>query len=684
MTLLRDADYAIEVDRRFRLGIAAWGVPEPVNLDDWARLPGHFYLSGDSSYVEQVWTPWPFQRAIMSCISNDDIREVDLKKSARVGYTKIVLAAIGYFAEHKRRNQCIWQPTDDDADDFVKTELDGMLRDVKVMRNVLPVHRARHKDNTLLQKKFIGSTLRIRGGKAAKNYRRMSVDVAILDEADAFDRDVEKEGDPVSLSAKRIEGATFPKHIIGSTPKLRGFSLIDERYARADERFSFQIACPHCRQRHPLTWGGKDAPHGIKFRDRDPETVTHLCPHCACVISQADYLDVAEGGVYINDDGTLWLHHDGRFTRPDGSPAPTPRHVAFHVWTAYSPAVAWSQIVREFLAAYEKQLEGDDTKMKTFTNTTLGNTWEGEIERTEVDELKSRAEPYALKIMPRDCLLLLAGADTQDNRIEVGVWGYGVGGQMWPIDHRVFFGNPATQALWDEVEAYLRTEEYAHVCGFPQRIYATAIDSGGHHADAVYAFAHRNRDIRVHAVKGASGQERSIENGNAKVDYRWNGKIEKFGPTLWHVGTNLAKDRLHTRMTVAVPGPGYVHFSRDLSDEWFKQFAGEIRALRRLKGGTESRWTATRSRIEVRDCVTYAIWLEERLGLWRPSKARFWADLEAAIQPEGDLFAALGVPRETKSDSGTVPASAPRSPAAPIPRPAPRRPVRGTLSAGIL
>src|SRR5690349_20957075 len=108
-------DARAELERRFRLGMSAWGVPEPVTLDEWAR--DHFYLSSESSYVEQHWTPWSFQRAIMACISNDDIAEVDLKKSARVGYTKIVLAAIGYFAEHKRRNQALWQPTDDDAED---------------------------------------------------------------------------------------------------------------------------------------------------------------------------------------------------------------------------------------------------------------------------------------------------------------------------------------------------------------------------------------------------------------------------------------------------------------------------------------------------------------------------------------------------------------------------------------
>lgn len=670
MTLIREQDFAVEVDRRFRRGMTAWGVPAPLSLDQWAIE--HFYLSAESSYVEQRWTPWPFQRAIMACISNDDIREVSLKKSARVGYTKIILAAIGYFAEHKRRNQCIWQPTDDDADDFVKSELDGMLRDVKVMRNVFPAYLARHKDNTLLQKKFIGSTLRVRGGKAAKNYRRMSIDVAYLDESDGFDRDVEKEGSPHSLSAKRIEGATFPKHVVGSTPKLRGFSLIDERHTAADERFTFQIACPHCGKHHALTWGGKDTPHGFKFRDKDPSTVVHLCPHCACTITQPEYLAASESGVWVNESGTVFLHFDGRFTDANGEPVPTPRHVAFHVWTAYSPAVEWAQIVREFLDANEKMLEGDDTKLKAFTNTTLGETWEGEIERTEVDDLKARAENYPLRRMVRECLLLLVGADTQDNRVEAGVWGYGPGGEMWPVDHRVFFGNPETKELWDEFETFLRTEQYEHVCGIPQRIYATAIDSGGHHADAVYAFAHRNRDIRVHAVKGASGRERAIENGNTKVDYRWNGRVEKHGPTLWHVGTNLAKDRLQSRMDVKLPGPGYVHFSAELSDEWFKQFAGEVRAIRRLKGGSESRWTATRQRIEVKDCVTYAVWLEERLGLWRPGKARFWEQLAAAVQVDDDLFALANVPHETKS-SPVPPAVVQRQ----------VRPTRGVLSAGI-
>lgn len=667
MSLLTGIDTAQlqAVERHLARGLAAWRVQEPQTLEQWAG--SNFYLSAESSYVEQAWTPWPFQRAIMAVISNDDVAEVSLKKSARIGYTKILLAAIGYNAEHRRRNQCIWLPTDDDAEDFVKSELDTMLRDVVAMRAVLPAYLQRHKDNTLQQKKFIGSMLRIKGGKAAKNYRRISIDVGYLDELDAFDNDIEKEGAPDYLAGKRLEGATFPKLVAGSTPKLKGFSLIDTRFVQADERFTFQITCSQCDMRHGLTWGGKDEPHGIKFERDDSGTILavfHLCPHCTYPLTQAEYLVAAEQGVWINERNDLHLQDDGRFTTPDGQPMPSPRHVALHVWTAYSPAVAWGQIVREFLEAYAKQQEGDDTKMKAWVNTTRGDTWEGEIEHTDAEELQARAEPFPLRHMPRDCLLLLCGMDTQDNRLEAGIWGLGVGGQTWTIDHRVFFGNPALPDVWDEAEAFLRTQEYTHACGRNQRIYATAIDSGGHHADAVYAFAHRLKSIRVHAIKGASGNERAIDNGNSKVGYKWNGRTEKHGPVLWHVGTNLAKDRFQARLEVPTPGAGYVHLSAQHSLEWFKQLAGEVRATRRTARGTETRWNPNRKRIEVKDCLTYAIWLEERLDLWAPRMAAWWKRLEQQVQPDDDLFSPPP-PRVAADSRETSPPASTPAPATP-------------------
>lgn len=670
-----------EIERRLQRGMATWAAPEPMTLDEWARKKP-FYLSAESSYVEQAWTPWPFQRAIMSCVSNDDVAHVYLKKSARVGYTKILLAAIGYFAEHKRRNQGLWQPTDEDRDEFVKSELDPMLRDVACMRTVLPSYLSRHKDNTLQQKKFIGSMLHLKGAKAAKNFRRISIDVGYLDEADACDRDVEKEGTPPALILKRLEGATFPKFVAGTTPKLRGFSLIDDLCAAADARFTYQIACPSCGERHPITWGGKGESHGFKWTGDDPATVRHLCPHCTALITQAEYLAVAEQGVWVSDCGRYHLNHDGRFTTPEGAPLPAPRRVAFHVWTAYSPVVSWASIVQDFMEAHAEYLQGKPEKLKTWTNTTKGESWEGDIERTDADDLINRAEPFKLRQVPKGCLLLLCGADTQDNRIEFHVWGYGLGGEMWTIDHHVVFGSPATTPLWDECEQWLRAAEYRHASGQTLRIHATALDSGGHHADAVYAFAHRMKALRVHAIKGASGRERSIENGNTKTDYRWNGKVERHGPTLWHVGTNLAKDRLKSRLDITTPGPGYVHLSDELSDEWFKQLAGEVRATRQLARGTESRWTPIRKRNEAIDCAAYAIWLEERLGLWAPGKAKFWKELEAMLNPPDDLFSTAShfsaIP--SSADSYSNDSKSPLSIPSPAPAAAPARPAENLFA----
>lgn len=643
-------EQAAAIDSRLSRGLAAFEVPPPKTLEQWARE--HFYLSAESSYVEQSWAPWPFQRGIMACISNDDVGEVDWPKAARVGNTKIMLAAIGYFAEHKRRNQAMWQPTDEDRDEFVKTELDPMLRDVDAMKRVFPQYLQRHKDNTLQQKRFIGSMLHLRGGKAAKNYRRISVDVAYIDESDAFDNDVEKEGDPITLAAKRIEGATFPKLVVGSTPKLKGFSLVDERARLADARFRFVVPCPECGGEHPIVWGGKDDTTGFKWlRDEQgrhlPDTVRHLCPHCGALISQADFLAVYARGRYLSDDGELSLDGDGVFRDRDGAVVPPPRHLAFiGVWTAYSPASFWPAIVRDFLAAKEKSDAGDQSKLKAFTNTTLGLPWELELEKTDANELQTRAkqEGLALRIVPEGALLLLAGVDTQDNRLELVVWAYGRGGEMWSVDHRVLFGSPSEDQVWSDLEEVLFGSQYAHASGSRVSLFATAIDSGGHHTNAVYDFARRHRARNVFAVRGFPGRERSITHGAGPVDIDWRGQRRKRGVILWHVGTNLAKDLFHARLQIERPGPGCVHFAADLSDEFFRQITGEARAERVGVGGRESRWTPLRKRVEALDCTTYVIWLEAHLELQRKAST-WWDRLEERIAPrQADLLVAPADP----------------------------------------
>ncbi|WP_333710357.1 phage terminase large subunit family protein [Malikia spinosa] len=632
-------------------GLAAFGVPEPMTLDEWARK--HFYLSAESSYVEQSWTPWWFQRAIMASISNDDIREVIWRKSARVGYTKIILAAMGYFAQHKRRNQVLWQPTDDDRDEFVKTELDPMLRDVAVMEKVFPAYLKRDKDNTLQAKKFLGSIAHIKGGKAAKNYRRISADTAYLDEYDAFDSNIEKEGDPGTLAAKRIEGATFPKLVIGSTPKLKGFSNIEKRERDADLFLQPHIPCPECGEFHPLTWGGKDEPHGFKWTEDNPETVRHLCPHCGALIEQAQYLAIGEQGRYQSENGTT-CDTDGIFRNAAGETIRPPARIAFHTWSAYSPNVSWAGIARDFIAAYREGGEGKKEKLQAFWNTTLGEYWAEAFEKSDENELRARAEPYPLERVPMGSVLLLAGVDTQPNRLECVVWGYGRGCEKWAIAHRIFFGNPDEDEVWQDLEEFIFETEFNHASGQRLRIAGTAIDTRGHNTHAVYNFCAKHARRKVFAIGGRSGREKHIRDGASKVDIDWKGRLRKNGLVLWWVGTNHAKDLIHGRLQITRPGPGYMHFSNELTDEFFKQFTGEARTTRRTTRGDESTWTAIRKRVETWDCTVYAVWLETYFELAKRS-AKFWDDLEAKVQPiVGDLFSPENIPAPQKREAPAI------------------------------
>ncbi len=644
--------YQAAIDRATGSGLSPLSVSKPMRLSQWAEA--HFYLSAESSYVEQRWKSYPYQPAIMDCMSNDDIREVDFMKSARVGYTKMILAAMGYFAEHKRRNQAVWQPTDDDSDDFCKTELDPMLRDVPCLESVFPAFMRRHKDNTLKQKTFLGSILHLRGGKAAKNYRRITVDVGYLDELDGFDLDVEKEGSPVTLSNKRLEGATFPKMIAGSTPKLKGYSMIESRADQADEQFRFHIPCPHCGHEHPLTWGGADQPHGMKF-DGPDDPVGQLCPECGALYYQADYLSVWSRGRWVSKAG-VWIDRDGRFRGPAGEIVETPSWVSFHIWTAYSPQTTWEQIVREFRSAQKKAEAGDTSELKTFVNTTLGESWEAEVDKTDEHQLIQRAEDYPLRIVPMGGLVLVAGVDVQDDRFEITIWAIGRDEEMWPVDYMVIHANPADERDWDRLDTYLLTA-FKHQSGATLKIEATGVDTGGHFTHQVYNFCRTRVRRRIYAVKGDNQPGKPIKGRSSVQDVNYRGKIIRGGVKLWRVGTDTAKDLIFGRLQIQQPGPGYVHFSKELPHEFYHQLTAEHRMMVKTARGEEYRWVKVRSRNEVLDTTVYAIFASHMRGL-NTFTQKMWDQLEASVQPaNGDLFADS---HESSSDAEPAKVRVPR------------------------
>ncbi|ENU0613696.1 phage terminase large subunit family protein, partial [Escherichia coli] len=210
----------------------------PVTPVEWADQ--NYYLPKESSYGEGEWKTLPFQIAIMNSMGNDQIRTVNLIKSARVGYTKMLLGGGGYFIEHKSRNSLLFQSTDSAAEDFMKSHVEATIRNVPCLKDLSPWLGRKHRDNTLTLKRFSsGVGFWCLGGAAAKNYREKSVDVVCYDELSSFEPDVEKEGSPTLLGDKRIEGSVWPKSIRGSTPKIKGTCQI-EKAANESAHFGVQ------------------------------------------------------------------------------------------------------------------------------------------------------------------------------------------------------------------------------------------------------------------------------------------------------------------------------------------------------------------------------------------------------------------------------------------------------------
>lgn len=86
-------------------------------------------------------------------------------------------------------------------------------------------------------------------------------------------------------------------------------------------------------------------------------------------------------------------------------------------------------------------------------NTTLGETWEAKIgERPDAEVMAERKEYYSAPV-PDRVAYLTAGIDSQLDRYEMRVWGWGPGEESWLIDRQIIMGRH------DDEQTLLRVDE---------------------------------------------------------------------------------------------------------------------------------------------------------------------------------------------------------------------------------
>jgi phage terminase large subunit GpA-like protein len=542
-----------------REALAAWKPPPRLSLSQWADE--HFYLSQESSAEAGRWRCYGYQKGILDAITDPEIDQISVMKSARVGYTKCLNAAVGYFIEHDPSSQLVVQPTVDDAKGYSKEEIAPMLRDCPSLARIV-VEEAedvgpKDSGNTILHKKYPGGVLSMVGANSGAGFRRISRRFVAFDEIDAYPPSAGSDGDQIELGIKRTLAFWNRKILAGSTPLIAGASRIERLFLKGDQRRYF-VPCPQCGHMAPLVFNG-DKGHSMKWPKGNPKAAYFSCQLNGCVIEHSDKFAMVEAGEWRP---TAKVERDakGRY------------HASFHIWAAYSylSNAEWGTLAVEWVAAQETP-----ETLKTFVNTVLGETWRERGEAPDWERLYGRRERYAIGTVPAGAVVLTAGVDVQKDRFVYEVVGWGVGRESWSIEVGVLPGDPANERDWAVVDELLGRVYPAEAGGMiPIRM--LAVDSG-YQTNAVYGWARRHPLTRVIACKG-SPTAVTIIGAPSKVEVTSGGR--RVGYRVWPIGVDKAKEELYGWLGLKQPldgdaaPPGYCHFP-EYDQEYFKQLTAE-------------------------------------------------------------------------------------------------------------
>jgi phage terminase large subunit GpA-like protein len=658
----------------------------------------------------------PYMREIMDAMSlSHPCADGDFKKGTQIAGSEGLYNAIGYTVDLVPCPIMLVMPTVDTAKTISQQRLQPMIDDTPPLAKKLGTQKSRDTSNTTLRKDFPGGMLLLRGANSGPGLRNVPVRVLLMDEIDAYPDDVDGEGDPCVLAEKRTESfGARAKRFTCSSPKIRGKSRIDRRYNRGT-RALYYVPCPHCHHEQWLKW--QQVRWEMEKRRElicgDCGTITEyhgaaptICPHCevaakpgtlhetatddvaeawyeceACtgridehhktsMLERGRHIHAAPGiGEVLADDDpnphAIWAWLSGKVCRF------LPRYrrpLSWHVSALYSPLgwFSWRKAVMQFLEAQKGGYneETGETLAQVFDNTVLGESYEIKGEQPEHLPLKLRAEPYALATVPAGALLLLAGVDMQGDRLEIKVKGYGRGQESWLIDYQRIYYAPGAKrpsaAEWDQLIA-LRDKAYQHAGGQTLRITAMLVDSG-YLTQEAYDFCRKWSRKHVIATKGLSQRGKAILGRPTLQDVNHNGKMIKAGVQLWPIGTDTGKELVYTRLGIREPGPGYMHFPRELPDEYYEQLTAEKRVPRRVRGVEINEWIKTRERNEALDLEI----LCQAAFIYAGGQRINWDQLEQVINPEQrDLFAApVKRPAPAAQTVESPPAAAPAIPAA--------------------
>lgn len=586
---------AARLNKAMRKVLAGMTPPDDLTVSQWAEAKRR--LSAESAAEPGPWRTerTPYLREPMDAFTDPKVRHIVMVAASQVGKSEFLNNCIGYIIDEDPGSILFIHPTTIDAQEYSKLRIAPMLRDSPALRQKIAAPKSRDSHNTILQKAYPGGILTMCGSTEAHALASKPIRYVFGDERDRWATSAGNEGDPWDLAMARQTTFYNAKAVEVSTTTIKNASAIEAAYYTGTmERWNSK--CPHCGEYHEIRWSD------IRF-EYDEIIVSHkktykvkkvyyTCPGCGCISTEAEMKRAPAKWIAENPEAY------GQGTR------------SFWLNAFVSQWASWESIVLKYLNAL-----GSTKKMQVVFNTCFGEPWEDRGDIEDEDSLLARREDYGKDKngepveLPPGVLVLTAGVDTQDDRMEYEIVGHGFFGETWGIEKGIVMGRPDDDATWNKLDEVVFDRVMHFENGVGLRVSMSFVDEGGHFTQSVRAQCNARISKKVFCIKGMPGQDKPYISPPKKQKIFVN-QIAVGTCWQYQLGVDSGKEIIMDNLRVQTPGQKYCHFPKR-DDYGSAYFAGLLSETKVYDPNKKQPWSWKKipghERNEPLDCRNYAL-----------------------------------------------------------------------------
>lgn len=507
---------------------------QPSRLTEWVT---ENIVLHDTAFPGRFQHRVPASIGIYEAIESADNRIIVIRSPVQMMKTQICINVALFFAAAEPCPILFYEPTEELARSISKHRIKPIAMEIPEL--------ARHwKTAAIGEIKFPNGSMTILSAQGRMATKSRAAKIVIADEWRAMTIDI--------MGGIKARQTTYDrggaKIIIASSAGDEGTCRISEYWLNSDRRI-WHVPCLKCGSMQTLEWDS------VKWEGDDAGTATYECNSCEARWSNEE-LDAAQ--------------NEGRYI----STAKTTERglIGFHANSLANPMIRLESLVQEWITAnLALKRRGDSSLIADFQRDRMAVPWrpDQKLEPEQLDNTLRIDYPHNGVDLPAWTVALTMAVDTQDDRLEYEIVGWGVrqveteedattirfGGNARPerfvienkfyqlrrcgVEYGKIICNPALNDGWNKIlEIYKRV----HPIGDPlyprsARPHVLFVDTGGHHTEAVIRFCAGKLGWRIYPIKGFGyfGKPLVSESKGQK-------KKHDYANMLLNIGVNAGKD----------------------------------------------------------------------------------------------------------------------------------------------